>query len=220
MTPEVLAQKIIDLQTRGCSNIEPVSPSHQLPGLLDALAIAADKGLELPIVYNTNGYESGETLEILEGIVDVFLPDLKYASEKHAKKYSDTTDYVQRARSAILKMYSQVGELLLDDGGRVVSGLILRLLILPGDISGTEESLRWVRDNLPQSTTISLMSQYAPLHLASQTKELDRRITEEEYERVLDLAWDMGFENAFIQDLESQKACIPDFNAEQPFQWD
>jgi putative pyruvate formate lyase activating enzyme len=220
MTPELLAQKIIDLQTRGCSNIEPVSPSHQLPGLLDALAIAADKGLELPIVYNTNGYESGETLEILEGIVDVFLPDLKYASEKQAKKYSDANDYVQTARSAILKMYSQVGDLLLDDAGRAVSGLMLRLLILPGDISGTEESLRWVRDNLPKSTTISLMSQYAPLYLASQTKQLDRRITEEEYERVLDLAWDMGFENAFIQDLESQEACIPDFNAQQPFQWD
>ena len=220
VTAEELASKIMELQSSGCSNIEPVSPTHHLPGLLDALAIASDRGLRLPVVYNTNGYETPETLEILDGIVDVFLPDLKYASEEEAMRYSDATDYVETARSAIIKMHAQVGDLLLDDDGRAVRGLVVRLLILPGNLSGTQKSLFWIRDNFSQSIAISIMAQYAPLHQARQHPLLNRTITQDEYDRVLDLAWDMGFENAFIQDLESQVSGIPDFRCETPFQWD
>ncbi len=220
VAPEALAQNILRLQAQGCSTIEPVSPSHHLPGFLEALAIAADRGLKLPVVYNTNGYETADTLDTLDGIVDVYLPDLKYASEEDAATYSDAPDYVETARSAILKMYSQVGDLVLDDTGRAVRGLLLRHLILPGNISGTRETLAWIRENLPDSLTISLMAQYTPLHRASQYPMLSRRITEEEYMQVLDLAWDMGFENAFIQDLESQESGIPDFRNERPFTWE
>jgi putative pyruvate formate lyase activating enzyme len=220
VTAEELASKIMDLQSAGCSNIEPVSPTHHLPGLLDALAIASERGLGRPVVYNTNGYETPEALEILDGIVDVFLPDLKYASDEEAMRYSDAAGYVGIARSAIIKMHSQVGDLLLDDDGRAIRGLIVRLLILPGNLSGTKKSLLWIRDNFSQSIAISIMAQYVPLHQASLDPLLNRTITEDEYDRVLDLAWDMGFENAFIQDLESQVSGIPDFLSEKPFQWD
>ncbi|MBI5248798.1 MAG: radical SAM protein [Desulfomonile tiedjei] len=220
ITAEELASKILDLQNEGCCNIEPVSPGHHLPGLLAALAVASDQGLGLPIVYNTNGYETPEALDILDGIVDVYLPDLKYSSDEEAMRYSDAADYVATARSAILKMHSQVGDMVLDEDGRAVRGLILRLLVLPGNVSGTLENLTWIRENLPPSVTISLMAQYAPLHRASQDPLLNRRITEEEYDRILDFAWDMGFENAFIQDLESQESGIPDFRSVKPFEWD
>lgn len=216
---KALASKIMDLQAAGCANIEPVSPSHHLPGLLEAIALASSQGLELPIVYNTNGYETVETLEILDGIVDIFLPDLKYASEEQAMRYSDVPDYVKTARSAILEMYSQVGDLVLDEDGRATRGLILRLLVLPSDISGTRESLMWIRENLPSSITLSLMSQYTPMYAASQDSLLKRGITEKEYDEVLDMAWDMGFENAFVQELASQDSGIPDFLSDQPFEW-
>jgi putative pyruvate formate lyase activating enzyme len=220
IAPEALAEKMLELQVRGCSTIEPVSPSHHLPALLEALAIAGDQGLDLPIVYNTNGYETAETLNLLDGIVDVYLPDLKYASEEEAVRYSDAPGYVDTAKSAIVKMYSQVGDLVLDANGGAVRGMILRHLMLPGNISGTRETLAWIRENLPASITISLMAQYAPLHKASHYPLLNRRITGEEYEQVLDLAWDMGFENVFIQDLESPASGIPDFRNERPFNWD
>ena len=220
VSPEELASKMIELQASGCGNIEPVSPTHYLPGLLEALAVAVERGLNLPVVYNTNGYENSETLDLLDGIVDIFLPDLKYASDEAALKYSDVPDYVENARSAIRKMYSQVGDLIVDEEGRATKGLILRLLVLPDDISGTRDNLRWIRENLPQTVTISLMSQYAPQYKASDYPSLDRRITQDEYDRVIDFAWDLGLENAYIQELESQDSGIPDFCSDRPFSWD
>lgn len=219
MQPEALAAAMLDLQGQGCANIEFVSPGHHLPGILEALAIAFDGGLDLPIVYNTNGYEAPETLDLLDGVIDVYLPDLKYASEKWAGRYSDAPDYPRVAREAILKIYAQAGDLQLDSDGRAIRGMILRHLILPEDVSGTAETLTWIRDNLPQSVTLSLMAQYAPLHRACEDLHLNRRITQEEYDRVLDLAWDMGLENAFVQDLDSQDLGIPDFREEKPFSW-
>ncbi|AFM27615.1 pyruvate formate lyase activating protein-like uncharacterized Fe-S protein [Desulfomonile tiedjei DSM 6799] len=217
--PEALATAMLHLQEQGCANIEFVSPNHHLPGLLEALSIAFDRGLDLPIVYNTNGYEAPDILDLLEGVIDVYLPDLKYASEKLAGRYSDASEYPRVAREAILKMYAQVGDLQLDSDGRAIRGMILRHLILPGDISGTRETLTWIRDSLPRSVTVSLLAQYAPLHRAYEDLHLSRKITQEEYDRVLDLAWDMGLENAFIQDLDSQDMGIPDFRAEKPFIW-
>lgn len=220
MHPEALATAMLDLQEQGCSNIEFVSPSHHLPGILEALAIAVEGGLELPIVYNTNGYEAPEILDLLDGVVDVYLPDLKYASEEYACRYSDASDYPRVAREAILKMYAQVGELQLDSDDRAIRGMILRHLILPGDVSGTAETLAWIRDNLPRSVTVSLMAQYAPLNRAHEDLLLNRKISQAEYDRVLDLAWDMGLDNAFIQEMESQDMGIPDFREERPFVWD
>lgn len=215
-----LSAKILDLQQKGCSNIEPVSPTHHLPGFLDALALSVERGLVLPVVYNTNGYESQDTLDLLAGIVDVYLPDLKYASDAHSAKYSDANDYVETARSAILKMHAQVGNLVVDVNGRAVRGLIVRHLILPGDVSGSLETLAWIGKNLPRSVTISLMAQYSPLHRSPQFEPLDRKITVGEYDRIVDTAWDMGLENVFVQDFEAQETGIPDFNKNVPFTWD
>jgi putative pyruvate formate lyase activating enzyme len=220
LSPDELALEILRLQTSGCSTIEPVSPTHHLPGLLKALAIAAEQGLDLPVVYNTNGYESVHTMELLDGIVDIYLPDLKYASNDEALKYSDATDYVEIARAAILKMHAQVGNLIVDVQGRGVRGMILRHLILPGGLSGTRETLAWVRDSLPITVTLSLMAQYTPLHSGKDFPPLDRTITCEEYEEAVDTAWDMGFENVFVQEMESRESGIPDFGLSEPFRWE
>jgi putative pyruvate formate lyase activating enzyme len=208
------------LQEHGCWNLELVSPTHHLPGSLEAIAMAVDKGLKIPVVYNSNAYEAPETLDLLEGIVDVYLPDLKYASNEHASRLSDVADYVQTARSAIVRMHEQVGNLVLDLHGRAVKGLILRHLVLPGDLSGTRETLLWLHDNLPHTVTISLMAQYGPMHRSAAFPPLNRRVTFDEYENAVDLAWELGFENVFIQDLESQTVGIPDFYRTRPFEWD
>lgn len=219
VSPRGLSRMVLGLQQKGCSNIEPVSPSHHLPGLLEALALAADQGLDLPVVYNTNGYESVETLDLLDGIADIYLPDLKYASSGEAFTYSDAADYAETARKAILTMHDQVGNLVVDVRGRGVRGMILRHLVLPEDLSGTRETLLWVRDNLPRTITLSLMAQFSPLHRSREFPALNRRLSTAEYENAVDFAWELGFENVFVQDLDSQDHGIPDFQLDKPFNW-
>ncbi|MGB6065512.1 MAG: radical SAM protein [Desulfomonilaceae bacterium] len=220
MSPDELALRILDLANGECSTIEPVSPTHHLPGLLKALAIAVEQGMRLPVVYNTNGYESIQTLELLDGIVDIYLPDLKYASNRQALKYSDAADYVEKARLAVLAMHRQVGNLVVDLKGQATSGLILRHLVLPGNLSATEETLIWVRENFPLTVTLSLMAQYSPLHKSESFPPLDRTITGEEYERAVDIAWELGFENVFVQEMDSGKSGVPDFCLSNPFNWE
>lgn len=219
MAPRELAEAMLRLQAQGCSTIEPVSPSHHLPGLLEALAMAADQGLRLPLVYNTNGYESLEVLELLDGIVDVYLPDIKYADSGNAQQFSDVSDYIEIARAAILKMHTQVGNLVVDLQGVAVQGLIIRHLVLPEDIAGTRRTLAWIRDNLPPTVTISLMAQYLPLHRSTDFPPLHRPITQAEYDQPVDFAWDLGLEHVFIQDLESREIGVPDFQVDKPFNW-
>jgi putative pyruvate formate lyase activating enzyme len=219
-SPLELARKMTELQKEGCANVEPVSPSPHLPGLLDALAIAVDNGLSLPVVYNTNGYETTETLGLLAGIVDVYVPDLKYSSAAAAARYSDAPNYVEVARDAILTMHAQVGNLVVDLHGTAVRGLILRHLVLPKNLSGTPDTLLWIKDHLPLTVTLSLMAQYAPVHRSREFPPLDTKITVTEYEEAVDLAWDMGFENVFVQDLDSPFSGIPDFKACLPFVWE
>jgi len=214
-----LSEAMLRLQAQGCSTIEPVSPSHHLPGLLEALAAAAEQGLRLPVVYNSNGYESTEVLELLDGVVDVYLPDIKYAGAQASLRYSDVPNYVEIARSAVLKMHGQVGSLVVSPEGIAERGLIIRLLVLPEDVSGTNRTLRWIRENLPSSTTISLMAQYSPLHRATDFPPLDRPITQEEYDRVVDFAWDLGFDEAFIQETDARNVGVPDFQLDKPFIW-
>ncbi len=220
IAPEDLAVQMLELQRVECASIEPVSPSTHLPGLLEALALAVEKGLHLPVVYNTNGYETPETLHLLEGIVDVYVPDLKYSSPAAATVYSDAPGYVETSRAAVLQMHSQVGNLVVDLYGVAVRGLIVRHLVLPGDLAGTAETLAWIRDNLPQTITISLMAQYRPLHRSSEFPPLDRKLFQHEYDQAVDMAWDMGFANVFIQDLDSPLSGIPDFRDDQPFNWE
>lgn len=219
MTAHRLAQTMLELQASRCATIEPVSPGHHLPVLLEALASAVENGLELPVVYNTNGYESPEALALLAGVIDVYLPDLKYADDAPAEKYSHAPGYVEIARSAILEMHRQVGNLVVDLSGTAVRGLIIRVLILPNDLGGYRESFRWIRDNLPAGVTVSIMAQYSPLHHADRFPELARPLTQEEYDDAIDFAWDLGLENAFIQELEAQTSGIPDFRRVEPFDW-
>lgn len=219
-TADLLAREMLRLQSLECSNIDAVSPTHQLPELLEALAIARDGGLELPVVYNTNSYETLEVLEILDGVVDVYLPDLRYSSNESALRYSDAQDYVEIARDAILEMHRQVGNLVVDLEGRAVRGLIIRLLVLPSGIAGVENSLQWIKENLPRTVTLSLMSQYSPLHRAHEFPELNATLAENEYESLVQRAWDMGFENVFIQEMSASRCGIPDFTSPSPFVWE
>jgi putative pyruvate formate lyase activating enzyme len=219
MLPEDLAAAMFDLQTQGCSTIEPVSPSHHLPGLLEALALAAEQGLHLPVVYNSNGYESPEVIELLDGVVDVYLPDIKYADAHASKRFSDVADYVEVARSAVLQMHAQVGDLVVNSEGIASRGIIIRLLVLPDDIARTEETLLWIQEHLPVTTSLSLMAQYTPLHRGREFPPLDRPITQEEYDRMVDFAWDLGFDQVFIQEMESRNIGVPDFQVDKPFIW-
>ena len=160
-TPEELAAQMIWLQDQGCHNLNLVTPSHVMPQILKSLGIARQQGFALPIVYNTNGYESLEALHLLDGIVDIYLPDLKYAGEEDGWKYSKVPRYSQTARAAIQEMHRQVGsELLWGEDGLVRRGLVIRHLILPNDIAGREESIRWIHDTLGKDVTMSIMAQY------------------------------------------------------------
>jgi putative pyruvate formate lyase activating enzyme len=218
-TPAKLARGMLKLQESGCSTLEAVSPTHHLAGLLEALALARDEGLDLPFVYNTNGYETSATLDLLDGVVDVYLPDLKYASNEAAAKFSDCPDYVEIARAAVLRMRRQVGDLIVDTGGCAKRGLIIRHLVLPEGISGAQETLWWMFDHVPKTVTLSLMAQYVPMREAFGYPPLDRPITEREYDEVLDLAVNLGFTNVFIQDPASRSIGVPDFSRPQPFDW-
>ena len=208
-----LAEHMIYLQDElGCHNISFISPSHFVPQLVRAILEAVPMGLKVPIVYNTNAYDSVASLQALDGIVDIYLPDLKYASDIWAAKFSHTGDYVARARQAILEMYRQVGgELVLDDSGLAQRGLIIRHLILPGGLAGSRDSLTWLVRHISPKVTVSIMSQYYPAHLASRIPELCRRISVSEYSEVLELVDALGLENGWIQEMDVAENYRPHF---------
>jgi len=212
---------MLALQEAGCHNVELVSPSHLVPPILEALDLAAAAGLRLPLVYNTNGYDALETLRLLEGVVDIYLPDAKYARENAARLVSRaprTAPYVAANRSALLEMRRQVGAgLLLDEEGVARRGMILRLLVLPGDLAGARETLAWVAELLGTGVWLSLMSQYAPHHEAAGHPLLSRRVSREEYEEVVRALAGHGFSRYFLQDPESQGLFVPDFERPEPF---
>ena len=207
-----LAANMIHLQNDlKCHNINFVSPSHFVPQMVRAVLEAADMGLRIPIVYNTNGYDSIETLKELDGIVDIYLPDIRYADDKSARKYSQTPDYVTHNQNAIKEMYRQVGDLVVDKHGLAQRGLIVRHLILPNDIAGSQESLAWLAQELSPSVTVSVMSQYSPQHKAPQIPLLSRKISAAEYEAVLDLLFDLKLDNGWMQEMDAPDNYLPDF---------
>ncbi len=220
---ERLAEMMLELQARGCHNIGFVSPTHFAPQMARAILIAAEKGLKLPIVYNTNAYDSVEVLKLLDGIVDVYLPDLKYADSDVGFTYSKVRDYAMHARAAIREMFRQTGdELVFDENGFLQKGLLIRLLVLPNDLAGIEENLRWIRDELSPKTAISLMAQYYATNKAVSDERyilLSRRISEREWFRAVSLLQDLGIEEGFMQEYESASHYYrPDFtDAEKPF---
>lgn len=223
VTHERLAEMMLELQDRGCHNIGFVSPTHFAPQMARAILIAAERGLRLPIVYNTNAYDSVEVLRLLDGIVDIYLPDLKYADSDAGFQYSKVRDYAVHARAAIKEMHRQMGsELVFGDDGLLKRGLLIRLLVLPNDIGGLEENLRWIRDELGPKTAISLMAQYYATSKAATDDPyilLSRRISEREWFEAVSLLEDLGMEEGFMQEYESASYYYrPDFtDADEPF---
>jgi putative pyruvate formate lyase activating enzyme len=223
VTHERLAEIMLELQARGCHNINFVSPTHFAPQMARGILIAAERGLNLPIVYNTNAYDSVEVLRLLNGIVNIYLPDLKYADDDAGYLYSKVSGYKDLARAAIKEMFAQVGEeLVFNDEGVLQHGLIIRLLVLPNDIGGVRESLEWIRDELSPRVAVSMMAQYYPTHQAATNKRyqlLSRRITETEWLRALSALDVLGMEDGWLQEFDGAAYYYrPDFNdSDTPF---
>jgi putative pyruvate formate lyase activating enzyme len=219
MDCRTLAERMLYLQDGlGCHNINFVSPSHLVPQLLRAVVEAVPKGLRVPLVYNSSGYDSVASLKELDGVISIYLPDLRYASDKWARKFSHARDYVAQARQAIQEMYRQVGDLVVDECGVAQKGLVVRHLILPNGLAGSEESLTWLVREVSSAVTVSIMSQYMPIHRASRIPLLSRKITVEEHEKVLQLVNDLGIEKGWVQEMGAAEEYLPDFEREaQPF---
>ncbi len=182
MTARDLASMMISLQSRGCHNINLVTPSHVIPQILEALSFAWKMGFDLPLVYNSSGYDSVEALELLEGIIDIYLPDMRYSDNQVAKRLSSAEDYVQINREAIREMYRQAGNLVVDEEGIAKKGLLIRHLVLPDDLAGSQKTFRFIKQEISPDVYLSLMGQYFPSFKASEDVSINRKITGEEYE--------------------------------------
>lgn len=208
-----MAGIFLDLQARGAHNINLVTPGHFTPQIAGALAVARDLGLHVPVVWNSNAYELPETLRLVDGLVQIYLPDFRYNDDAAAMRYSSAPGYVAHARNAILEMHRQVGRLSLA-GNCAVSGLLVRILVLPGMAAAAESILRWIAEILGPGTFVSLMGQYYPAHEASRHPELNRSLDQEEYDRCLEALDRLGFKNGFVQEVGSSAAYTPEFRRE------
>ena len=205
------AALFLDLQAQGAHNLNLITATHFAPLAREAVLLAKSRGLSIPVVWNTSGYESVETLRLLDGVVDVYLPDLRYVDPQSAARYSAAPDYPEAARAAILEMHRQVGNLTFDADGLARRGLLVRLLVLPGDPGGVAESLAWIAEHIGPQAFVSLMGQYYPAHRAAEFPEIDRAVTQAEYDALLAVLEDLGFENGFAQDVGSSKEFTPEF---------
>ncbi len=217
--PEEVARQALRLQAIGCHNVNWVTPSHVTPWATQAHALAVGQGLRVPLVYNTSGYDSVEALRLLEGVVDVYLPDLRYSDDETAWRLSRAQGYVAAARAAILEMARQVGvDNQFAPDGTIQRGLIVRLLVLPNDLAGLRESLAFLRDALGTRVRLALMSQYYPAHRAASEVLLSRPLHYGEYLRAISLVERMGFDNALVQDPAASAFYRPDFErGAEPF---
>jgi len=203
LTVDELAEVFLQRQTAGAHNLNLVSPTPYIPVIADALRQAKNRGLKIPVVYNTNAYENVAALRLLEGLVDIYLPDLKYATEEAASRYSGVKNYFEAAAAAVLEMHRQAGTLTFDRDGLAQRGLLIRHLVLPGQYDSACRILQWVRSNLPAGTYVSIMGQYVPLWQARRYPEINRRLTPAEYEAVLDYFDKAGLRNGYMQDLSA-----------------
>ena len=210
ITIEELANVMIKQQERNVQNINLVTPTSYALHIVEAIKIARKKGLEIPIVYNTNGYESVETLKLLEGYVDIYLPDLKYYYDDLAKKYSKVDNYFEIATKAIQEMYRQVGTPVLDENGVMKKGLMIRHLILPNEVQNSKKVLKWIKENIDSNVYVSIMAQYFPTYKAKEIPEIARKITKEEYEKLENYLYELDLENGYIQELgEHEEEYVP-----------
>lgn len=216
---ERLAAIMIELQERNCHNIGLVSPTHFTPQILKSINIAVEKGLHLPIIYNSNGYDSTEMLKLYDGVIDIYLPDFKYGNNEYAKLYSNAEDYFDHTKRAIAEMFRQVGDELIYNGNVVVRGLIIRHLVLPNGLAESEKVFQFISEELSPNVHISLMSQYYPVNKSYKEILLSRTLRASEYEKTLELMDKYGLHNGWIQEMESHNNYRPSFqeNRENPF---
>ncbi len=210
-----LADIFLELQGQAAHNINLVTPTHYVPQIIEALILARGKGLVVPIVYNCSGYEKVETLRLLEGYVDIYLPDCKYMSQEVARKYSHAADYFAIALAAIKEMVRQAGEPAFNEEGLLTRGVLVRHLTLPGYLEDSKLILKYLYDSFGDKILLSIMNQYTPLAQINQYPEINRRVTEQEYNALVDYAIALGIENGFIQQGETAlESFIPEFNCE------
>ena len=210
---EDLVNIFLKQQENGAENINLVTPTMYVYQIIEAIKAAKEKGLTLPIIYNTNSYENIETLKLLDGYIDVYLPDFKYFKNSLGEKYSNVKNYFDIASKAILEMYMQVGLPKFDSNGMIKKGMIIRHLVLPNHIENTKNILNWIKENLPAKTYISLMAQYFPTYKAKEDNLLNRKLSSEEYTEVLNYLYSLNLENGYFQELGShEEEYVPNFN--------
>ena len=193
----------LELQEKGATNINLVTPTHYIPLIIDVLKLAKSRGLTIPIVYNTSGYEKKETIKLLEGIVDVYLPDFKYYSDEYAIKYSLCKDYFKYASESLCEMVRQKPECIFDKKGNIISGVIVRHLLIPKMEEDSKKILKYLHDTYKDKIYISIMNQYTPVRNCKY-QELNTRVDEKVYDEIIDYAWNIGIRNAFIQEGDTQ----------------
>lgn len=209
-----LADIFIKQQKSGAHNINLVTPTMYVVQIIEAIKIAKSKGLNIPIIYNTSSYENVETIKMLDGYIDVYLPDLKYYSNDLCKKYSKVDNYFENAKNAIKEMYNQVGAPEFDDNGMIKKGVIIRHLILPNYIQNTKHILKWIKDNMPEDVYVSVMSQYFPSYKALDDDKINRKINRKEYKMIEDYIYMLDLKNGYLQDFvdgENEEQYVPDF---------
>lgn len=213
ITIEHLSDIFLSQQEKGANNINLVTPTIYVHQIIEAIKISKKNGLKIPIIYNTNGYENVETLKLLEGLIDIYLPDFKYYYDEIAFKYSGIKNYSIITQKAILEMYRQVGGVVVDKNGLMKKGLMIRHLVLPSYVGNTKKVLSWIKENLSNDVYVSVMAQYFPTYKACNIKELNRKITKDEYNEVEQYLFDIGIENGYIQELgEHEEEYVPKFD--------
>lgn len=209
ITIEELAEIFIKQQEKDVENINLVTPTSYVPQIIEAIKIARNKGLKLPIVYNTNGYEKVETLKMLEGYVDIYLPDFKYSDNELAKRLSKVDNYFEIATQALTEMYRQTGKAVFDDRGILQKGMIIRHLVLPNHILNSRKVLKWINENM-HDVYVSVMAQYFPTYKAKDIEDINRKLTKEEYEQIENYLYRLDLENGYIQELgEHEEEYVP-----------
>ena len=208
-----LAEIFLNQQKKGAHNINLVTPTMYAFQIVEAIKIAKSRGLNIPIIYNSNGYENTDTIKFLNGYIDVYLPDLKYYTNELAKKYSNVDNYFEIATKAIQAMYNQVGKAQFDENGLIKKGVIIRHLILPNHIQNTKNILKWINCNMPKDIYVSIMSQYFPAYKAKNDLFLNRTLSKKEYNQVLNYLYSLDLQNGYIQELgEHEEEYVPNFD--------
>ena len=204
---------MLELQEKNVENINLVTPTSYALQIIEAIKIAKSKGLHIPIIYNTNGYENVETIKKLKGYIDVYLPDLKYYYNKIGKRYSKIDNYFEITTKAILEMYDQVGNTKLDERGIIKKGLMIRHLVLPNNIENSKKILKWIKENIDADVYINIMAQYFPTYKAKEDEKLNRKLTQHEFKEIEKFVYELDIKNGYMQELgEHEEEYVPKWN--------